>query len=242
MPNPTLTIPFVVNAGLMTFSHRLPMAHELSTLPPVPLSADSIWNPSDHYSAPHSPIPSLLHDVTVQAYHYTSEPPSSVPYPFDPGDQLRPTIGCPVHCLHLTVSPESSPLPPATPIIHAVTAKLVPPHLSLLQPYLGYQSLPVIKATLERTTQLAKSYFNFPMRSHSKARFPALNRPRLREKVATDTFFANCRDVSGATCAQIFYGLTSHMINVYGMVSKSHAPDAYQDFLRHEGVPTIQLG
>jgi len=92
----------------------------------------------------------------------------------------------------------------------------------------------------ERTTQLAKATIHFPLRRHVKARFPQLNRPHLREKVATDTFFANCQGgVTGATCAEIFYGLTSHMINVYGMPSESHAPGAYNDFLREHGAPTV---
>ena len=77
------------------------------------------------------------------------------------------------------------------------------------------------------------------MRRHIKARFPWLNCNRLRETVATDTYFANTRALGGATCAQVFYGVHSHMINVYGMKSESKMPDAYKDFICDEGVPRI---
>ena len=47
------------------------------------------------------------------------------------------------------------------------------------------------------------------------------------------------KDISGATCAQVFYGLVSHYINVYGMKSESEGPDALDDFAREEGIPPI---
>ena len=109
-----------------------------------------------------------------------------------------------------------------------------------LRKYLANFPLRVVKETLKRTTQLAKTTFSYPLVRHVKSRFPWLNRFRLNEKVSTDTVFANCRAVQGETCAQIFYGLTSHVINVYGMKSESEFPtSAYPDFLRHEGIPTI---
>ncbi len=43
---------------------------------------------------------------------------------------------------------------------------------------------------MSRTTQMAKTYYRFPMRRHIKSRFPSLHRPRLCEKVATDTLFS----------------------------------------------------
>ena len=64
-----------------------------------------------------------------------------------------------------------------------------------------------------------------------------MNVHRLREPVATHTFCANCKSLGGYTCAQVFYGITSHMINVYGMKSESEVPKAYQDFMRMRGIP-----
>ena len=54
-----------------------------------------------------------------------------------------------------------------------------------------------------------------------------------------DTYFTNTHALGGATCAQVFYGVHSHMINVYGMKSESEMPDAYKDFICDEGVPRI---
>ena len=105
--------------------------------------------------------------------------------------------------------------------------------------FLGYRPVEVIQKTLEATTQLAKTYLRFPMRRHVQSRFPQLNRIRLRETVATDTYFANARGVTGSTCAQVYYGLLSHMINVYGMRREGEAPDTYLDFIRKEGAPNI---
>ena len=57
--------------------------------------------------------------------------------------------------------------------------------------------------------------------------------------VATDTFFSSARDVTGATCAQVFYGLSSHFVNVYGMISEQNGPDRLDDFLCKEGAPNV---
>jgi hypothetical protein len=110
---------------------------------------------------------------------------------------------------------------------------------TLLQPYLGYRPLRIIKKTLEKTTQLAKMTIYYPMRRHIKSRFPHLNVKRINEVVSTDTMFANCRSIYDAfTCVQVFFGLTSHMINIYGMKNKSEFPEVYRDFIRQEGCPS----
>jgi hypothetical protein len=108
------------------------------------------------------------------------------------------------------------------------------------QAHLAYLPLDVIKRTFDCTTQLATTIVtHYPMRRHMKSRFPQLNRRRLSETVATDTYFSNYRGLRGHTCAQVFFGLTSHMINVYGMRTESEFPGVYQDFLREEGAPSI---
>ena len=66
-----------------------------------------------------------------------------------------------------------------------------------------------------------------------------MNVHRLREAVATDTFFANCKAIGGTTCAQVFYGVQSQMINVYPIQAESQGPNAYEDFIREEGCPTL---
>ena len=94
-----------------------------------------------------------------------------------------------------------------------------------LQPYLGWRPLEVVRQTLENTTQLAHQLISTPMKDHVMGLYKFLNRPCLNEVVATDTFFSSARDVTGATCAQVFYGLSSHFVNVYGMVSEQNGPD-----------------
>jgi hypothetical protein len=108
-----------------------------------------------------------------------------------------------------------------------------------IQPYLGFRPLRIIKKTLEKTTQLAKMKIYYPLRRHIKSRMPHLNVTRINEVVSTDTMFANCRSVYDSfICAQVFFGLTSHMINVYGMKNKSDFPDIYRDFIREQGCPS----
>ena len=106
-----------------------------------------------------------------------------------------------------------------------------------IRPYLGFQSIETIKKTIQNTTQMAKTILRFPLRCHVKARYPYLNRRRLNEKVSTDTVFSNHTDVTGYSCCQVFYGMASHMINVYGMNSKGEFPDIYRYFLQQEGAP-----
>jgi hypothetical protein len=87
---------------------------------------------------------------------------------------------------------------------------------------------------------MGKTILQFPMQSHiNKARFPWLNCNELHKTVATDMYFANVCALGGATCAQIFYGVQSHMINVFGMKSESDMPEAYMDIICEEGAPSI---
>lgn len=106
-----------------------------------------------------------------------------------------------------------------------------------IRPYLGFQSLETIKKTIENTTQMAKTILRFPLRCHIKARNPHLNRRRLNEKVSTDPVFSSHADVTGYSCCQVFYGMASQMINIYGMDSKGQFPDVYRRFLQEEGAP-----
>ena len=68
--------------------------------------------------------------------------------------------------------------------------------------------------------------------------FKWFNFLRLPETVCTDTIFVNKPCVAtGATCGQVFYGVRSKMINIYGMTTKGEAHDSYLDFIREEGIP-----
>jgi hypothetical protein len=54
-----------------------------------------------------------------------------------------------------------------------------------------------------------------------------------------DALFANCQGLTDKSCAQVFYGITSHMMNVYGMRSKVKVPVIYKDFIWEEGIPSV---
>ena len=108
-----------------------------------------------------------------------------------------------------------------------------------LQPCFAFLPTDIIRKTMDCTTQLAKWCRRLPLRRHWQARFPYLNIHRLSEEVATDTYFANCQAIGGHTCTQVFYGIRSHMINVYHMKTESEGPSAYEDFIREQGCPTL---
>eukprot|EP00978_Attheya_sp_CCMP212_P034445 scaffold144187_cov61-Attheya_sp.AAC.1 len=108
-----------------------------------------------------------------------------------------------------------------------------------IRPYLGFQTIDRIKKTLAKTTQWAKTITHIPIRRHLKARNPCFNVKRLDESVSTDPIFSSYRDVSGATCGQVFFGMSSKVFNIYGMHGKGEFPKTYLDFIRHEGPPRV---
>jgi hypothetical protein len=93
--------------------------------------------------------------------------------------------------------------------------------LAQLQPNFAFRPLEVIQKTLQNTTQLAKAVVNVPMTRPLASHFKWLSRFRLRETVCTDTIFSNHQDVNGRTCAQVYYGTKSQMMNIFGMRSKA---------------------
>ena len=102
-----------------------------------------------------------------------------------------------------------------------------------LQKYLAWRPVDIIKKTLEHTTQLATSNLRYPMRRHFKSRNPFANVHRLEETVSTDPIFANCKSMDNQYIgAQIYYGLKSKHIDVYGIKSKGEFPNTYRDFIR----------
>src|SRR5687767_2135247 len=108
-----------------------------------------------------------------------------------------------------------------------------------LRPYLGWRPLPIIKKTLENTTQMARMIIRHPLRRHVKARFPHMNVTRIDETVSTDPLFANCRSIyHGYVAAQVFYGTKSHTIFIYRIKKKWEFPGVYRDFIRDHGAPS----
>ena len=88
--------------------------------------------------------------------------------------------------------------------------------------------------------QMAKTNIHYPLQRHYKARNPFSNVHRLNEVVSTDPIFANCPSIDNKfTGAQVYYGLKSHCVNIYGFKSKGEFPTNYKDFIRYEGAPSI---
>jgi hypothetical protein len=54
---------------------------------------------------------------------------------------------------------------------------------------------------------------------------------RLNEVIATDTYFSIVKSNEGYYCAQVFFGMTSKMLYVAGMMTESEFPDVYLDFI-----------
>ena len=165
------------------------------------------------------------------------------PYYYDPTDDSEPIYGSEVelsldeNVLTTMTEAESEAQIYALKAWHRVIHKELEP--SYLQPFLGYRPINIIQETLKRTTQLAKMVIRYPMRRHIKSRAPHLNVFRIEETISTDPLFANVKSIyHGYTCAQVFFGLKSHMINVYGMRSKGNFPEVYRDFIREQGCPS----
>lgn len=123
----------------------------------------------------------------------------------------------------------------------AVTTPIIrkkPVDYEKYRPCLGWLPLETVRRTFECTTQLAMNIpFRLPMRQHFKSRTPQLNRRRLAEVFATDTFFSNTTGLGGVTCAQLFSGLKSRYVSVHGMKSEQEGPEALEDFIREKGAP-----
>ena len=107
------------------------------------------------------------------------------------------------------------------------------------QPYLAYKPIEVIKRTLDNTTQLNKIEWRYPLRRHQKTRFARQRQRVLHETISTDGFSSGTKDISGNSWLQCFYGCVSHCINVEPLHGKGQFPDAYNDFIRKHGIPSV---
>ena len=105
-----------------------------------------------------------------------------------------------------------------------------------LKPYFGWVNADTIKKTFENTTQWAVTATRFPIRKHFKSRFPALNIPRRKEVVATDTIFSVTPAIHfGVTMAQIFVGKDTVFSDVYLMHSSKQFIHTSEDSIRFRG-------
>ena len=117
-----------------------------------------------------------------------------------------------------------------------------PPDWNRVQACMGYAPLENIKRTWFATTQMAKEMVGsaaMSAKEHLKARFPQLNRRRLYETYATDTWFASEKAVTGEKCCQLFVGHTSTLTFCYGMKTESEGASKLEEFIKEVGAPSV---
>jgi len=98
----------------------------------------------------------------------------------------------------------------------------------------------IVEKTLKNTTQHhmtvdCKNRTN--MRQHYQSRFRGLKLPRLKEVVATDTFFPSEKTSMGHTCLQFFVGTDTDRWYVQPLKKESHNSTALQEISKNVGLP-----
>src|SRR5687767_5962616 len=84
----------------------------------------------------------------------------------------------------------------------------------------------------EAPTQLAHNHMRLPMRMHLKPRSLALKVRRLRETLATGTFYSSEKAKGEFTCALLYVGKLSTFVEIFGTKSESQMPETLLDFVR----------
>ena len=110
--------------------------------------------------------------------------------------------------------------------VNVLNSKEKEPDWNHWQRCLGYFPMDIIKRTKDCTTNYGLHHDVGILKRHRKSRNPQLNRKRLMEKYATDTWYASVKAVAGETCAQIFVGMSSFYTYVIGMKTESDGPQA----------------
>jgi len=98
----------------------------------------------------------------------------------------------------------------------------------------------IVEKTLETTMQYYMTVDcenRTNMRQHYQSRFRGLKLPRLKEGVATDTFFPSEKTSMGHACSQFFVGTDTDRWYVQPLKKESHNSTALQDFSRNVGLP-----
>ena len=227
-PRDDIAIPLHLKKGLMGFYITAPTQEDIESLEHITITLDHVWNPYTHTDD--------VNGIEFQAQQVNSKAQDIQVY--DPSDVALPSkgIGKVAQCSLIGENP--SILVQAVSTWHTTDYKALDPEV--VQPYLAYRPLEVVKKTLEKTTQLARMIVRFPLRRHVKARFKWANVTRINETVSTDPLFSNVKSAyDGFIGAQVFYGCTSHCINVYGIKSKGEFHLVYKDFIHDHGAPSI---
>jgi hypothetical protein len=225
-----LVIPLKLSSALMHIQLRKPTDYELANCDHYTLTSDQPWEPStlnDTTPGFVVPPPSL---AANHAMNNTNTIDTVT------NDAANTTVT--MHHVFYTLSTCMSLYNTYRRLSTAITTSINGISPTAVQSKLGWLPIDTIAKTIESTTQLAKSVpLRLPMRRHFRSRFPQLNRPRLAETVATDTYFSSVPAYGGYTCAQLFVGTKSLFVKAYGMQRESQGPQALEDFIRDIGAP-----
>lgn len=246
-------LPFEMVNGLTSLRIRLPNEDELRKCPIVELTSDAPWDPQlvsgDNFIPSAAPLLIQREPSDDIAYNILNTRRNRGDFSSPLYDPVYPTLDS--YVFH-RVSPSITKDCPSFDNIETVyeleaTIETLskqqrlsrqddPPNWAHTQRCMGWFPLDVIKKTWDATTQLAK-VTSLPYRHHKKSRYPQLNRPRLHESYATDTWFASEPAITGETCVQMFVGLVSQLVFAYGMKTESEGPSKLRTFVREIGAP-----
>ena len=113
----------------------------------------------------------------------------------------------------------------------------VDPDFDALRKFFLWKDAVNIQTTYQNTTQYARRrpQLGPTIRDTYHSPFPMFNVHRRHEPVATDTVFCSTPAVGGFTCAQIFVGRHSHVIDIFGMKTPGDFHGTLQDVIRKRG-------
>ena len=111
-----------------------------------------------------------------------------------------------------------------------------------LRQFFAFLPTEVVSRTLQKTTQYARVRMTDSFKRFYKTPFPALNVARRSEDLLTDIIYSDFPAIDdGLTCATIYSGRLSHVLDVYGMKSESQFVNTLEDIIRERGAPTRLL-
>jgi len=91
-----------------------------------------------------------------------------------------------------------------------------------LRQFFAFLLTKVVSCTLQKTTQYARVRMTDSFKRFYKTPFPALNVARRSKDLLTDIIYSDTPAIDdGLTCATIYSGRLSHVLDVYGMKSES---------------------
>ena len=160
--------------GLAVCMTRPPNDSELSTMAPLDLTADDIWDPRKY-------------DDGIGGIHRHILDNNG------DGDDVHPDDD-PLTVLNITVRPSCRTKHVHT---HAAVTDVTALDPDLLTAKFLYRPRRVIETTLEHTTAYAKGEVRTPLQRHIRSRYPQLNVRRLREIVASDTLYGTVTALGG---------------------------------------------